>query len=136
LGGSAGTPGVLGRSPDGMVHLLPALPDARPAGSASGLVTRGGFVIDIAWQDGELTQVKIHSRLGGNARLRVHTPLAEDKRLVAATGENPNPFFAVPVIKTPLIAGESSAPSVLLRDSQSWDVKTEAGQSYTFYKAQ
>lgn len=136
FGVTAGIAEMLVQSHDGVIHLLPALPDAWPAGSASGLVTRGGFVIDIAWQDGELTQVKIHSRLGGNARLRVHTPLAEDKRLVAATGENPNPFFAVPVIKTPLIAGESSAPSVLLRDSQSWDVKTEAGQSYTFYKAQ
>src|SRR5690606_13338409 len=90
FGVTAGIAEMLVQSHDGVIHLLPALPDAWPAGSVSGLVTRGGFVIDIAWQDGELTQVKIHSRLGGNARLRVHTPLAEDKRLVAATGENPN----------------------------------------------
>lgn len=136
FGVTAGMAEMLVQSHDGVIHLLPALPDAWPNGAVTGLVTRGGFVVDIAWKNGELTQVKLHSRLGGVARLRVHSALAPDKRLVRSSGENPNTFFAVPTIKTPLVAEQQAAKKVSLRESQTWDVVTEAGKDYQFYKAQ
>ena len=46
------------------IRLLPALPDAWPTGSISGISTRGGFVLDICWENGELTEVGVHSNLG------------------------------------------------------------------------
>jgi len=52
------------------VHLLPALPSAWPTGSIKGLRARGGFLVDIAWADGELTNVKIRSTCGGRLHLR------------------------------------------------------------------
>jgi alpha-L-fucosidase 2 len=44
-----------------LVHVLPALPKAWPSGKASGLRVRGGATVDIAWQDGNLTQLVVKS---------------------------------------------------------------------------
>jgi alpha-L-fucosidase 2 len=46
------------------VHLLPALPSAWPTGTLTGTRARNGFEVDLSWQDGELTQARIHSLLG------------------------------------------------------------------------
>ena len=48
----------------GFIHLLPALPSALPNGRVTGLVARGGFVVDMAWKDGQLTEATIKSRRG------------------------------------------------------------------------
>jgi alpha-L-fucosidase 2 len=53
------------------LHLLPSLPSAlSAAGSVKGLRTRGGFVVDISWKDGKLTEARILSTLGGKLHLR------------------------------------------------------------------
>lgn len=47
------------------IQLLPALPDAFPNGSFRGLCARGGFVIDLAWENKKVSQVSILSKNGG-----------------------------------------------------------------------
>lgn len=53
-----------------VVHLLPALPSAVPTGSVKGLVARGNFVVDIAWDGGAMTSANITSRAGAELAIR------------------------------------------------------------------
>lgn len=53
------------------IELLPSLPTAfSKNGSVKGLCARGGFVVDLSWKDGKLTEAVILSNLGGELNLR------------------------------------------------------------------
>ena len=52
------------------IDLLPALPNAWPAGTVTGLCARGGFELDLDWSGGVLTRAVIRSKTGGTAVLR------------------------------------------------------------------
>ncbi len=55
---------MLAQSHAGRIHLLPALPKAWPTGKVTGLCARGGFEVEMSWDDGRLTQAVIHSKSG------------------------------------------------------------------------
>ncbi|MGD8175825.1 glycosyl hydrolase family 95 catalytic domain-containing protein [Marinimicrobium sp. ARAG 43.8] len=138
FGVTAGISEMLVQSHDGAIHLLPALPDAWPEGQVSGLVTRGGFVIDMAWQNGKVTEFTLHSRLGGPVRIRAHrAPTASTNVAVNTIDDpnsgSPNPLMQTPTIKTPLIhrPGVVKAPSVA--PVTLVELETERGQDYRFY---
>ena len=63
---------MLVQSHEGEVVLLPALPKACPAGSAKGLRARGGLEVDIAWQDGKVTNYRIRSKEPREVTVRVN----------------------------------------------------------------
>ena len=92
-------------------------------------------MVDITWKDGELSYLRLHSQLGGVARLRVHTALEKTDLLAVANGDNPNPFFSVPVTKTPRIASGLTAQRSVVREGYLWDVATKAGEEYEFHRA-
>ncbi|WP_455667703.1 glycosyl hydrolase family 95 catalytic domain-containing protein [Phocaeicola sp.] len=129
FGYTAGVAEMLLQSHDGAVHLLPALPDAWAKGSVQGLVARGGFVIDMNWDGVQLDKAKIHSRLGGNLRLRSYVPL-RGAGIKEAIGENPNIFYMQADIKEPLISCEINPQYPALYKVYEYDLMTEAGQDY------
>ena len=69
FGGTAGIAEMLIQSHGGSIELLPALPDSWASGNVKGLCARGGFVVDIAWKDGRLSEVDVLSAAGGSCVL-------------------------------------------------------------------
>lgn len=133
FGCTAGIAEMLLQSHDGVVYILPALPDQWPSGEITGLVARGGYVIDIAWNNKKITQLKVSSKLGGNCRLRINTDMKVNTTgLLTAKGRNTNPFYEVPVIKVPLISPLAKLNPVGVKVSRDYDLKTEAGKAYIF----
>ncbi|EIK43114.1 hypothetical protein O59_004218 [Cellvibrio sp. BR] len=134
FGFTSGMAEMLAQSHDGAVHLLPALPQAWPEGEVKGLLMRGGFVVDMRWANGQIRELKIHSRLGGNLRLRTHSelPAVSDfkTKKVRGTKANPNPFYARAKIKTPLKNTGKVMPLLSLANTYVIDVPTQAGRDY------
>ncbi|KPL11332.1 MAG: hypothetical protein AMS26_20120, partial [Bacteroides sp. SM23_62] len=64
LDGSASVPGciteMLVQSHLGEIHLLPALPEEFNTGKISGIRARGGYTVDLAWKDGNLSEAVIN----------------------------------------------------------------------------
>lgn len=73
--GMSGIAEMLMQSHGGMIQLLPALPPQWRRGSVKGLRARGGFEIDMDWEDGKLSRAFIKSMAGKKCRLWIAQPV-------------------------------------------------------------
>jgi alpha-L-fucosidase 2 len=77
FGATAAIGEMLVQSQNGVIRLLPALPDDWREGQVSGLRARGGFVVSMKWKDGRLTQATIRSESGEPCRIRYRDKTAD-----------------------------------------------------------
>ena len=133
FGCTAGIAEMLVQSHDGAVQLLPALPDAWPAGSVGGLRCRGGFVVErMEWRDGRLQRVAIRSTAGGVLRLcaaEVLVDANDGAALPEAAGACANPLLAQQPLRPIRVAAEATCYAQPAGTGlHSYDLATEAGQ--------
>jgi len=110
FGLSAAIAEMLLQSQNGEIEFLPSLPSSWRNGEVRGLRARGGFEIDLKWQDGRPWRVTILSTVGGPCRVRLPSGM-----WITSLNEPIRP---------------SSAP-----DSGVVEFKTQAGRTYVLSQA-
>lgn len=71
LGVTAGITEMLIQSHEGVIDLLPAVPDEWDNGKFSGVCARGGFELSFEWANNKLTDVEIISNAGETCRIKI-----------------------------------------------------------------
>ena len=75
MGVIAGITEMLVQSHEGVIDLLPALPDEWEEGSFNGVCVRGGFELDMAWKEKSITELNIVSKAGNTCRIKAGIPV-------------------------------------------------------------
>jgi len=85
MGVAAGITEMLVQSHEGVIELLPALPDEWSEGHFDGVCVRGGFELDLKWQDHSVQEVEIISKAGKICRINAgaNARLTENGKKVA-----------------------------------------------------
>ena len=70
FGASAAIAEMLVQSHEEYIRLLPALPDCWQKGKCTGFAARGGFDVDISWEDGSATEIVVTSNKGSILKIK------------------------------------------------------------------
>ena len=70
FGGTAGIAEMLIQSHTEYIEILPSIPKEWRSGEVKGLKARGGFIVDIGWEDNKLTSLKIKSTVSGTCNIK------------------------------------------------------------------
>jgi len=100
FGVSAAVTEMLMQSQEGVIKLLPALPDEWNEGSFKGVCARGAFELDFAWKNKQVTRLSILSKAGQECRL-THRPgmrISSNGKKISFTLE-PNGIISFRTIK-------------------------------------
>jgi alpha-L-fucosidase 2 len=90
FGATSGITEMLLQSHEGFLRLLPALPSAWPSGRVRSLRARGGFDINLMWEDGKLVEAVVSSRLGNACRIHGQWEVRDHSNAPVTTRSNPD----------------------------------------------
>jgi alpha-L-fucosidase 2 len=76
MGMTAGITEMLLQSHEGVIDLLPALPDEWKEGEINGVCARGAFELKMKWENGKIEKTEIFSKQGALCRIRTHIPVS------------------------------------------------------------
>lgn len=79
FGATAGIAEMLVQSHSGYIDILPSLPDKWLSGKAYGLRARGGYTIDIEWDNGKLSHLIVNSDKANTAIIKIDNKIVEVK---------------------------------------------------------
>jgi len=71
---------MLVQSHCGEIELLPALPSSWKKGKINGICARGGYELNIEWDNGKLTRCQIHSLTGSIPTIRSENKCIDPKK--------------------------------------------------------
>lgn len=133
FGFTAGVAEMLVQSHEGFIHILPALPDTWSSGEVKGLVSRGGFVIDMKWSEGRIQKLVVHSRLGGNCRIKVSEELVcRDAVISDATNTSSNPLLQKPAFVPFENNSKTDLADLQIKTEKIYELMTVSGKNYNF----
>lgn len=77
FGAAAGIVELIIQSHQGFIDLLPAAPSALPEGYVRGVRARGGFEVDMEWEEGEIRNLRVGSNAGQHCKIRYKDQMVE-----------------------------------------------------------
>ena len=70
FGAAAALVELLVQSQEGYINILPALPACWKSGKCEGIAARGGFDVDVTWEDCSATEIAVTSKVGETIKLK------------------------------------------------------------------
>lgn len=133
FGFTAGVAEMLVQSHNGYIQLLPALPDAWPSGEVKGLVARGGFVIDLKWNEGKILKLTVLSRLGGDCRIKVPEEMTcKETDLYDSSAESGNQLLQQPILVPFINTSGAKLADMQIDSGKTYQLGTITGKTYHF----
>jgi alpha-L-fucosidase 2 len=104
FGAAAGLADMLLQCQNAEIQLLPALPQAWQTGYVKGLKARGGYQVDLAWENGALRDAQIQARFDSTCRVRTNSPVSQ---IMCGSEEVKAVRLAGDLIEFPVEAGKT-----------------------------